>query len=422
MSETNTNGDDTAHGALSTWWWRLSRPCAAAILAASVVPPAEALQGEPAAVSPKDPLKLVVSLRAQRVDVYRGGRLIHRSRVSTGKDGHNTPSGVFSILQKRKWHRSNIYSRAPMPFMQRLTWSGIALHAGHVPNYPASHGCIRLPPPFAKKLFGITDEGAHVVVVRGEVAPAQIAHGALFRPAPPPVLLTVPPPGAATPDAAPDPAPPRTVASAALYLTDLEFDLARRNAYDARSRSPLRILVTRRNGRERMRDVQRLLAELGYDPGAADGYMGPQTGKAIQAFQKASGLPASGAFSDALVVALHRAAGNREIVEGHIYARQDFEDVFDAPVRLRDPDRSLGTHIYTAMHFEEGASDIDWLVLTPDPASASTANEALDRVVIPDTIRKRISKLLTPGSSLIITDNGISRETTKGTDFVVLDH
>ncbi|MGI9382627.1 MAG: L,D-transpeptidase family protein [Methyloligellaceae bacterium] len=408
--------------ALSAWWRRLSRPCAAAVLTASFLPLAEAQEVRSADASPKDPLTLIASLRAQRIDIYRGRTLIHRSRISTGKAGHETPSGVFSILQKRKWHRSNIYSLAPMPFMQRLTWSGIALHAGHVPNYPASHGCIRMPGRFAKKLFRITEKGAHVVVARGEAAPVEIAHEALFRPAPPPVLLTVPSRSPVTADAALDSATPPSVASAAKVVADHEFDLARRNAYEARSRSPLRILVTRRKGRERMRDVQRLLAELGHDPGPADGYMGPETSIAIQAFQKASGLPASGAFSDSLVDALHKAAGDREIIVGHIYVRQDFEALFDAPLRLREPDRPLGTHIYTAMHFEEGATDVDWLALTPDGNSNTTAREALDRFEIPEAIRKRISMLLTPGSSLIITDNGISRETTRGTDFVILDH
>ncbi|MDH3582109.1 MAG: L,D-transpeptidase family protein, partial [Hyphomicrobiales bacterium] len=95
----------------------------------------------------KDPVQIIVSLPDQKATVYQGDKVLVTSRVSSGKKGHTTPSGVFSILQKNRFHRSNIYSRAPMPFMQRLTWSGIALHASNsVPNYPASHGCVRLPP------------------------------------------------------------------------------------------------------------------------------------------------------------------------------------------------------------------------------------------------------------------------------------
>src|SRR5690606_8804076 len=96
--------------------------------------------------------------------------------ISSGQPGHRTPTGVFSILQKARYHESNIYSGAPMPFMQRLTWSGIALHAGQLPGYPASHGCIRLPYQFAQRLFGLTRIGARVVVSHDPVAPVAIAH------------------------------------------------------------------------------------------------------------------------------------------------------------------------------------------------------------------------------------------------------
>ena len=131
------------------------------------------------------PVQLIVSVPEQRVSVYVGGRLIANSPVSTGQEGFSTPTGVFSILQKKKFHWSNIYSGAPMPFMQRLTWSGIALHASNqVPDYPASHGCVRLPPEFAKKLFGFTEMGAHVVVSGGETTPLEINHRTLFQPIP----------------------------------------------------------------------------------------------------------------------------------------------------------------------------------------------------------------------------------------------
>lgn len=110
-------------------------------------------------------VSVVVSIPAQLAYVYRDGMLIAVSTVSTGRDGKDTPTGEFTILEKRVFHRSNLYSNAPMPFMQRLTWDGIALHAGHLPGYPASHGCIRLPKEFAKKLFGVTALGANVSVV-----------------------------------------------------------------------------------------------------------------------------------------------------------------------------------------------------------------------------------------------------------------
>ena len=110
------------------------------------------------------PVTLAVSIAMQRLYVYRGNELVAVTTVSTGKPGKRTPLGDFTILQKRRFHRSNIYSNAPMPFMQRLTWTGIAIHAGHLPGYPASHGCIRVPLSFARALFGMTALGEAVSV------------------------------------------------------------------------------------------------------------------------------------------------------------------------------------------------------------------------------------------------------------------
>lgn len=111
-----------------------------------------------------DPVTVIVSIPQQRAFVYRGETLVAASSVSTGKDGNETPTGVYPILQKNEVHKSNLYNNAPMPFMQRLTWDGIALHAGRNPGFPDSHGCVRLPASFAKKLFAVTDLGSTVVV------------------------------------------------------------------------------------------------------------------------------------------------------------------------------------------------------------------------------------------------------------------
>ena len=120
--------------------------------------------------APTGDVEIVVSLPLQRAYVYRGGTLIGISTVSTGREGYDTPTGSFSILQKRREHYSNLYNNAPMPFMQRLTWDGIALHAGEIPGRPASHGCIRLPIAFARNLFAATQVGAAVHVT--DLAPA----------------------------------------------------------------------------------------------------------------------------------------------------------------------------------------------------------------------------------------------------------
>ncbi len=111
---------------------------------------------------------IVVSKASQRMYVFKDGALWDSSPVSTGKRGHSTPAGVFPILQKRVYHRSNLYSNAPMPYMQRLTWRGVAIHAGRLPGYPASHGCIRLPYSFARALFRLTNATATTVVVTNE--------------------------------------------------------------------------------------------------------------------------------------------------------------------------------------------------------------------------------------------------------------
>lgn len=111
-----------------------------------------------------EPVTVVVSLPLQRAFVYRGATMVAATAVSTGTDDKPTPTGIYPILQKAVKHRSNLYDNAPMPYMQRLTWDGIALHAGRNPGFPASHGCIRLPAAFAKQLFAVTDLGTTVVV------------------------------------------------------------------------------------------------------------------------------------------------------------------------------------------------------------------------------------------------------------------
>jgi len=134
------------------------------------------------AIAPSGPIVMVVSLTEQLAYVYRNGVVIGVATVSTGKKGHETPTGVFTILQKNADHYSNIYASAPMPYMQRLTWSGIALHAGRLPGYPASHGCVRMPYEFARLLFAESATGITVVVSDTEQFPSTVAHPGLFAP------------------------------------------------------------------------------------------------------------------------------------------------------------------------------------------------------------------------------------------------
>ena len=127
-------------------------------------------------MKPQGPLIISISIAQQKLRIYDAHGLFAETPISTGMPGHLTPMGVFSIIQKQKFHRSNIYSGAPMPFMQRITWSGVAMHAGVLPGHPASHGCIRMPMAFAVKMYGWTRMGARVIVAPGDVTPASFAH------------------------------------------------------------------------------------------------------------------------------------------------------------------------------------------------------------------------------------------------------
>ena len=125
---------------------------------------------------PHGPLVIAISINQQNMKIYDANGFFAETPISTGMRGHPTPMGVFSVIAKEKLHHSNIYSGAPMPFMQRITWSGIAIHAGVLPGYPALHGCIRMPMAFAVKMYGWTKMGARVVVTPDEMVPTDFSH------------------------------------------------------------------------------------------------------------------------------------------------------------------------------------------------------------------------------------------------------
>src|SRR5215467_924456 len=127
------------------------------------------------------PLLAVVGLDTQHVSIYdSAGRLMQRSPVSTGQNGYETPAGIFSVVQKKADHNSNLYEDGNMPFMQRITWTGIAMHGGVLPGHPASHGCVRLPVDFARRLFDLTDVGMRVIIVPQDITLAEFDHPHLF--------------------------------------------------------------------------------------------------------------------------------------------------------------------------------------------------------------------------------------------------
>jgi len=173
-----------------------------------------------AGAKPQGPLIIAVSIGKQRVKVYDARGVFAEAPVSTGMAGHSTPMGVFSVIQKHKLHHSNIYSNAPMPYMQRITWSGVALHAGVLPGYPASHGCIRMPMGFAVKMWNWTRMGARVVVTPGETTPESFSHPLLpsLKVAPQPVVAEQPHADAPVAAKADKGAPETTPATAATNL------------------------------------------------------------------------------------------------------------------------------------------------------------------------------------------------------------
>jgi lipoprotein-anchoring transpeptidase ErfK/SrfK/peptidoglycan hydrolase-like protein with peptidoglycan-binding domain len=359
-----------------------------------------------------EPLTLVVSLREQKLDVYRGTGLVISSKVSSGKRGYDTKAGVFSILEKQRYHHSNLFSGAPMPWMQRLTWSGTALHAGIVPGYPASHGCVRLPFSFAPKLFQITTLGENVVVTSDRVAPKLIKHENLFQPAPRVAE-------AALAFSGQDELVTGIIPTAAAAENPEQGASQVEPALQSPAAAPLRILVTRRTERDEIIDTQYLLASLGYlKPQNFSGRLGDETQTAIKAFQKANGLRETGAFSDDLAKKVHKVAGKPQPPAGHLFVRQDFRSVLDAPIAFLDPERSLGTHVFTALGFAPGSGEARWMAISlegGDPA------KVLDRIQIPADLRQEISERLTAGSSLIVADTSVnSAILSEGEDFMVL--
>jgi len=327
---------------------------------------------------PKGPLQIIISIADQRVSLFDNGALIARSSVSTGVPGHPTPLGVFSVIGKQRWHRSNIYSAAPMPYMQRLTWSGIALHAGVVPGHPASHGCIRLKNDFAIRLWHLTKRGTRVIIAQDDVQPVEIANPHLFQPK---AVSGSPESQAAT------------VAGKSIDTAVATHGSVVSNA-EAPEAAGLQV------------------------PASAPVGVAPKKIVPISVFV------------------------SRKLSK--LFVRQGFSSLFDVPVRIEHPEEPLGTHVFTAMEFQNDGAAIRWTVVSlPEefsrmsggvvkerdvPAKQAAlsvplpdqANAALDRIEIPQDAVERISELLTPASSLIISDNELSRETGRDTDFIVV--
>ncbi len=386
------------------------------------------------ALAAEGPLQIFVSKADQSLTVYDGDKVVATSKVSTGKPGHTTPSGIFSILEKRKYHESNLYSNAPMPFMQRLTWSGIALHEGKVPNHPASHGCVRLPNGFAKTLFQMTERGAHVIITDDPVVPKPVVHANLFTPRLPvddggllsdvelrPGRVEA---GLKPVEVAMNSVTPRSGAETKLTIEEPP---------------PLRILITRRTQRDVAIDVQRLLNQLGFDSGVPDGLLGSRTIAAIKAFKDKNAIEKDPEIlSKPFLAALYAQAGEDHPPMGQLMIRQKFQPLFSAAIDLKEPEKALGTHFLEATDVDRFKRKAVWRGVTLDdhlPASTQkrlgitipaddpalfTAEAALSRIVMPDELRARIETMLSEGSSITISDTGLGQETGNGTDFITV--
>ena len=387
----------------------------------------------PALAADNKSLQIVVSKSDQSLALYENGEIVATSKVSTGKAGHETPSGIFSILEKRKYHESNIYSAAPMPFMQRLTWSGIALHEGKVPNYPASHGCVRLPSKFAQSLFGETRYGVHVIITDRSVSLRSVQHSALFEPRDDAddgkLLLSDVELRPATFDAALG-----TVEVAVNEKTQAIKPMAK-----GKEPSPLRILITRRGEREKVMDIQAVLTRLGFDAGAPDGYTGEMTISAVNGFKRWKGLKTTGPLlTDDFVAALYASAGEDHPPNGQIMVRQDFKPLFEAAIDIKDPEVALGTHFFEAVAVNRAAGTAEWngvtlenhlpaaarkrlgITVTEAPGGFDQLSAVLGRLEIPAEIRSRIEKELSTGSSITVSDLSHQMETGMGTDFITV--
>jgi len=306
----------------------------------------------------RGPIILAVSLTDQRLTVWENGVIVARSMVSTGVAGHETPRGAFTLLQKKRMHRSNIYSNAPMPFMQRITWSGVALHQGHVTGRPATHGCIRLPAEVAKKLFGYTKIGARVIITDEPVTPADFAHPGLFQALPPDAL----------------PAPPAPVAQTPLETDAPTFGIV---ATDPPATIQLASLPI---GEAAMPPMP--LPEPEPAPPQAEAPKRQPTGH-VSVFISGK--------------------------ERKLFIRQGFEPVYESPVEI-SPGAALGAHLFTAMEVNQ-----------KEGAASASAAEALERIQIPQEARMEVGRRLSAGASLLIADQGLGRETGKtATDFILL--
>ena len=375
---------------------------------------------------PPEPLVAVISLASQRMVVYSPSGHIVDTRVSTGKAGHDTPSGIYSVIQRNRHHRSNIYSGAPMPYMQRITWSGIALHAGVVPNHPASHGCIRLPNEVAPKMWAVGRIGMRVVITRGTVAPVEVAHANLPVPQSTPVPIGEAPVTVRTAavGTGPDAGEPRMLdpyqfahvrrarAQAAAQEAEKAIKPAIERAQEAsaaaslaseglraqqaaveemeRKLATLREALVRAETAEQKAPIEDQIGAAAREVDEAKARLAAlrtaELAASDAAFAAARAVRDAEAAAVAAAEEARRAGWGMEPVsvlvsrkEGKVYVRQSFNQIHEEPIAIRDPERPLGTHVLTAMQATEGGGGLRWMAITLTSTAPAAAAEPAPR-------------------------------------------
>jgi L,D-transpeptidase catalytic domain len=391
------------------------------------------------------PLMAVVALNSQRVTVYSAVGKMLEAPVSTGQTGYDTPAGIYSVIEKHRDHYSNLYDDAAMPFMQRLTWSGIALHGGTLPGYPASHGCIRLPHDFAGRLFDLTRMGMRVVVVRDDTSPVDFAHPALFRPSVAGGRSLAAAKAAAAEAASTKAEEARRIAAkarreAAEFEEGLELATdAKKRAEDEIEEADRLIKIERSSALARelkeitaKAQVRLARAQAEIDAIYAKGKAKIDAASAARAEAKAAQAASVAARNEAKAAAVQPVSVFISRKTQRLYVRKAFEPLFESDVTIHNATAPIGTTIFTVLDYAAEGDGLRWSALAMYPGShgnrgagsartnAEAAKAALERISIPQDAIDRIDELISPGSSLIISDEGMSRETSKGTDFVVL--
>ncbi|MGB8156691.1 MAG: L,D-transpeptidase [Pseudolabrys sp.] len=417
---------------------------------------ADAAVGQPRpapkeATAPREAGELImaiVSIKTQQVTFYDAEGWIFRAPVSTGVKERETPAGVFAVIEKDKDHHSSMYDDAWMPHMQRITWNGLALHGGPLPGYAASHGCVRMPFGFAEKLFGKTRIGMRVIISPNDTAPVEFSHPALSLFTPNAEAIAAAPAYAET--LAHEAAEAATAAvetknaaataareTASLTSSLRKLELLKRSA-DAEFASADKALAAAKTDQAKAQaedrkqkaaakatevvtqlDTAKADAKSKLDAAAA----AKDAAKAAETKKAASAKAASEAKLALEPVSIYISRATRKLYvrrNTHKPAPDGGGEVFDAtievPVTIRNPEKRIGTHVFTAMARKDAA--LRWTAVTID--DADDAKDALDRITIPQDVLDRIVPTALPRSSIVVSDEPLSAETNYRTEFVAV--